>query len=112
MEIERVRSYIMSRWQSAWLKEAHGRDAYNFIHDISFATRNRSSCVPNRFATCLITGYCPIKGTLYKRGISDENNCPICGEVKETGEHIIFDCVKYDNITWTEMSQYRNQRMG
>ena len=54
----------------------------------------------------------PNKELLYKREIFDENNCPICGEVKEIGDHIISDCVEYDNIRWTEMSQYRNQRMG
>ena len=30
--------------------------------------------------------------------------------MNETRDHIIFDCVEYDDIRWTEMIQYRNQR--
>ena len=96
--------------QRAWEEETHGRDTYNFIHDVSFAIRNRTWFVPNRFATYLITGYGPINSTLFKRGIPDENNGPKCGEVNETQDHIIFDCVDYNDIKWPEMSQYRNRR--
>ena len=31
MEIERIRTYIMGRWQCEWEMETRGRDTYNFI---------------------------------------------------------------------------------
>ena len=59
-EIARVQSYFMSAWE----EKTHGRYRYNFIQDVSFAIRNRTWFVPNRFATYLITEYGPINCTL------------------------------------------------
>ena len=64
-EIEGVRSYFMSAWE----EETHGRDRYNFIQDVSFAIRNSTWFVPNRFLTYLMTGYGPINCTLQKRNL-------------------------------------------
>ena len=105
LEIARVRSFSSSAWQGEWDEEIHGRNTYNFIHDVSFAIQNRTCFVPNRFATYLTTGYGPINSTLFKIGITDENNCPKCGDVNESRDHIIFDCMDYDDIRWPEMSQ-------
>ena len=110
MEIERIRMYIMDRWQCEWEIETRGRDTYDFIEDVSFAVRNKAWFLPNRFAVYLITGYGPINSTLNKRGLSEVSNCPICGEASETRDHIIFDCVGYENIRLTGISEYRNNR--
>ena len=59
----------------------------------------------------LITGYGPINSTLHKRGISDTNSCPICGENEETANHIIFDCAEYQSHRWTKMTEYTERKM-
>ena len=110
IEIERIRTYIMGRWQCEWEMETRGRDTYNFIKDVFFAVRNKVWFLPNRFVVYLTTGYGPINSTLNKRGLSDVNNCPICRETSETRDHILFDCVGYENIRWTDMSEYRDNR--
>ena len=109
-EIERIRSYITSKWQSAWRHETHGRETYEFIPDVTFAIRNRSWFAPSRLVTYLITGYGPINYTLHKRGLSDISGCPICDECNETTDHIIFNCVGYQNYRWTEFPEHRDQK--
>ena len=110
VEIARIRSYTMNKWQCMWQKEAHGREIYCFIHEVTFAIRNRSWFVLNRYATYLITGYGPINSTLHKRGLSDTSSCPMCDESDETTDHMIFEYTEYHNYRWTELAEYRNQK--
>ena len=109
-EIERIRVYILDKWQRRWQEECHSRETYNFIPKMTFALRNKKWFVPNRFVTYLITGYGPINGTLYKRGISDRRDCPICGEEEETVDHIIFNCVGYQDERWNGMVEFRRDK--
>ena len=51
VEIERIRLYTTHKWQSTWQEKIHARETYNFIPIVTFALRNRSWFVPNRFVT-------------------------------------------------------------
>ena len=110
IEMERIRSYILDKWQGMWQDEIHGRNTYNFLPEVTFAIQNKKWFILNRFATYLITGYGPINSTLHNRGILEISNCPMCGEENETTDHIIFDCVAYQSKRWIGMEEYRNRK--
>ena len=77
---------------------------------MTFALRNKKWFILNRIVTYPITGYGPINGTLYKRGILDTRDCPICGEEEETIDHIIFDCVGYQDERWNGMVEFKRDK--
>ena len=110
IEIERIRLYILDKWQRMWQGEYHSRETYNFLPEVTFAIRNKKWFILNRFATYLITGYGLINSTSQKRGVLEISNCPICGEEDETTDHIIFDCVEYQSKRWIGMEECRGRK--
>ena len=108
-ETERLRTEIERIWQDRWNTEIHGRDTYSFIKNVNFASENQWFN-PSRHSVYVLTGYGPFKGTLYKRGLMEEKMCPLCEENEETIDHILYDCVSYENIRYPELRPTRTNK--
>lgn len=109
-EIEKVRAFITSKWQAQWESEAHGRETYRYIHDVTFAHNNRKWFRPNRYLTYLITGYGLINNTLRRRRLADTSACPMWRESEETSEHMIFECATYERVKFSRIESCKNSR--
>lgn len=101
-EIEKLEGENMEEWQERWALEQQGRETFEFIKNVSFATNNKFK--PCRHLVYIITGYESIKASLFKRDLSEDDSCIICG-MEETVDHLIFDCQVYqrlrnDRINW------------
>ena len=110
LEMEKIKGFTTHKWQSAWHSEAHGRQTYEFLQETTFANSNKRWFRLNRFAVYLITGYGPINSTLFKKKQAESNICPVCKAEEETTEHIIFDCIEYQNERYLELVSCRNRK--
>lgn len=93
MEEAKIDKEVMAEWQIRWETEGRGRDTYRFIRKVDFV-RERKWFRPCRELVYLITGYGPIRATLYRRGLEEEKDCAECA-VEETVEHMLYDCPIY-----------------
>lgn len=108
LEIEKLNTEIEREWQRRWFLEKRGRETYNFIKNVSFVREN-GWFRPSREVTYLITAYGPINATLFDRGISEEENCYKCG-VRETVDHILFDCDLYQDLRDNWLNVQKNEK--
>lgn len=105
-EFLRIEHEIWTNWQQKWTNDVHGRQTYRFITCVSFAKAN-TWFKPNRQCVYILTGYGPIRSTLYLRGSEETSTCPVCGWSNETVEHILLDCPGYRNIRYEGVYKYK-----
>jgi len=107
LEYRRIEAEVKSTWQTRWTQESHGRQLYDFMREVDFATRNKWFH-PNREMTYLLTGYGPIRSTLFSRGLEEDDICPVCRKKSETVEHMIIDCEGYQPIRFRDLEKYKS----
>jgi len=103
-EYQKIETEIKQKWQQEWTENSHGRLTYSFIPDILFSRRNKWF-TPSRKCVYLITGYGPINDTLFKRGLKDNDKCPICKDKIETVAHMVLECEGYQGLRYEELKQ-------
>lgn len=104
LQIERE---IWTNWQQNWTDDIHGRQTHRFITCVNFAKAS-TWFKPNRKCVFILTGYGPIRITLYLRGAEDTSACPVCGCPNETVEHILLECPGYRDIRYEGIYKYRD----
>lgn len=109
-ENKRLNNVIMNNWQMRWDTSNHGKTTKKFIHSVEYATRNEWF-KPNTQCINLITGYGPINASLFVRGGTDDPRCPFCKEEEETVQHIIFDCLQYENYRYERIIEIRDKNL-
>lgn len=98
-ESKRIEFHIQMEWQKRWNQEEHGRHTYGFIKELNFAILNKWF-TPCRECVYIITGYGPIRSTLFKRGAEASNTCPACNNKEETVTHMLLECPAYNSIRY------------
>ncbi|CAK9811752.1 Retrovirus-related Pol polyprotein from type-1 retrotransposable element R1 (Fragment) [Anthophora quadrimaculata] len=104
----KIRQEIIAEWQSRWDSDKNGRHTYKFMPKVNLANE-LNWFKPNKEMTYLITGYGPINGTLYNRGLEDDEACSACKEHEETPEHMIFECYAYDEFRSGSTKNIKNK---
>lgn len=100
-----IKMEIFKVWQKRWDEDDHGRVTYKFIKNVKFAKNEWFS--PGRKCIYILTGYGPIKSTLYIRGASTDNKCAFCSE-EETIEHMLFKCSEYEEFRYELLYEEEN----
>lgn len=91
-----IRREIEKEWQKRWKEDEHGRQTYEFIQRVDYVQKHKWFN-PGRNCTYILTGYGPIKSTLFKRGATNDSKCDFC-EKEETVTHMLFECENYKEI--------------
>jgi len=106
LEYSKIETEIKSTWQMRWTQEPHGRQVYHYIQDVDFVARN-TWFQPNRELIYVLTGYGPIRSTLFLRGLENDDVCPVCGKDIETVEHMMLECEGYQHLRFRKLERYR-----
>lgn len=96
IEMSELNDALIFQWQQRWNSESRGRNTYQFIANVDFAIK-RKWFLPSRQLVYVITGYGPIKASLFKRGIIEENLCDAC-KIEETVDHLMYTCKLYEDL--------------
>lgn len=88
-----IKREIQKEWQRRWKEDKHGKQTYEFIQQVDYVQEHKWFN-PGRNCTYILSGYGPIKSTLFKRGAGIDSKCDFCGK-EETVTHMLFECENY-----------------
>lgn len=95
---------INNVWQKRCDMETRGRHLYKVIPNVQFVNRNKWF-QPGIKTTYILTGHGTINKKLYEIRKSETPNCPFCPDAEENVEHLIIECLAYDNIRSSRLKQ-------
>lgn len=90
-----IRDKYLDLWQERWNNTVNGRMLYVIMPDVR--ERIKWKYEINHYLTQFLTGHGNFRGYLARFGIIEDENCKWCG-VKDTPEHVIYDCWKFIEV--------------
>lgn len=91
-----VKEKMFDVWQNRWNVSENGRTTHRFIRDVRFSGMCNGFSPTLRLGY-LLTGHGSLNEYLFKRRLSEVSEC-LCGASVESVEHLIVDCVIYEDM--------------
>lgn len=90
-----ARNTSMVQWQHDWDVSVKGRWTHRLIPNLGIWT-NRKFGETNFHLVQVLSGHGCFRQYLHRFGHASSPNCPNCGSVAETPEHVLFTCPRFE----------------